>query len=98
MAMRFFVPPMLLAEVGPAFQVACAVNSRSGWRREPVRTDAHHGASQANRLALVVRMGQEPGRWPLRPVNALLVEGSGGDGLLPRREGVLCSRPTTGQD
>jgi hypothetical protein len=34
-------------------------------------------------------MSQEPGRWPLRPVNALLAEGRGGDGLLPRLEDVL---------
>ena len=98
MAMRFLVPPVLLADVGPAFQVARAVDGRSGRRREPVRADSHHGASQADRLALVVRIGEVPGRRLLWPFNALLVEGSGGDGLVPEREGVLCSRPTTGQD
>ena len=62
MAMRFLVPPVLLAEVGPAFQVACAVDGRSGRRRESVGADTHHGATQADRLALIVRIGEVSGR------------------------------------
>jgi hypothetical protein len=94
MAMSLLVPPVLLAEIRPTFQVACAVDGWSGRQRKPVRADPNHGASQADRLALVVRIREKPGRWPLRPINALLAEGSGGDRLLPGREGILRDSPT----
>jgi len=82
-AMGLFVPPVLLAEIGTAFQMAGTIDRGGGGGRETVRTDADDRSRQPNRLALIVRIEQESARQLFWPINAVLPKSRIGDRLHP---------------